>query len=153
MVVRCVSIFVTIAYIAGQMLLFPHSHADNASSIPAKCHSTPHFHIEVAKNHEHSRGHGHSHSHAGESQDSQAGADQDVPSKDHDSSAVYASCNPSDALPSVASDWSTDLLVDDGYFHATSLLGAPLASPSNELLAGESKPDQPLWLVLRSLRI
>lgn len=153
MFVRCTSIFVAIAYIAGQMLLLPHSHADNALSVPAKCHSTPHFHIGVACDHDHSHSHGHSHSHSGESHDVQQDAHEDAPSQDHDSTAVYASCNPSDSLPVPATDWSADLLVDAGYIDTTSSLAGLSISPAPELYAGESKPDQPLWLALRALRI
>ena len=150
---RSVSLIVMLGFVIGQIVAFPHAHADGRQ--PADHNARPHIHLAwlAHGSHSHDGDHCHHHNADGSHSHSPTPATK-TEQDDHDSDAVYL---PSDIGVSLPTKSVTSL---DNFEIISTLTIAVVPSTTSvtdcvtgPFFSGDCSPACPLYLALCALRI
>jgi hypothetical protein len=154
-----ISSLLMIAYLVSQLAAVPHAHGAGTANQLFDHNARPHIHVSWIEHGDHSHDHhshdGHSHHHDREgSQSSPTSSGSNSEHGSHDNDALYL---PND----VGVSFPSKVVVSLDCLQSVSTLGTfaianPVAISEPSVVAvspGECRPDCPLYLALRALRI
>ena len=148
-----ISYIVMLGFIFAQLATMPHAHAN--CDAPVNHDFRPHVHVSYFGDAGHFHDSRHPHHHDSDGTHSHhATTDKETEQNTHDSDAIYLPPDVGVSLPakSLPPDASTQALSTIDVTAIPSTI-ASLDSCALAFFRGSSSPAQPLWLVLRALRL